>query len=268
MVARHLAVLAAIALPVLAFFELHHSGEANTLRAEANRLRAEANDLQDQIGSLTAELAAERNKHLQQIAKNTQKPVTQAERNAETLRQYLGANVPVSEGKGVWGTTPQIVDVNDNNVATLFSPYSPSSSIAWCVQVHCDDLEITEIPQGSCPLRLRVLKRYGADVQLGQITKWEDRRLPAATPIFAKGGTPYYATFSKQGSGETRSLYVYASADGANSFLLEASTGERVVADNVEISKRFMLLEVEYCAAGFNRNGSGSGGGTHQLFIR
>jgi cell division protein FtsB len=70
-----LAVLAAIALPVLAFFELRHSGEANTLRAEANRLRTEANDLQDQIGSLTAELAAERNKHLQQIAKNTQKPV-------------------------------------------------------------------------------------------------------------------------------------------------------------------------------------------------
>jgi hypothetical protein len=51
------------------------------------------------------------------------------------------------------------------------------------------------------------------------------------------------------------------------SFLLEASTGERPVGDNVEISKRFMLVVVEYLAAGFNMSSSGTGGSPHRLYI-
>jgi len=251
-----------IALPILAYFEWRHSGEANALRSEANSLRR-------QNVRLTAELDTERNKHLQQIAKNTEKSVTQAERNADTLRRYLGAKVTVSEGSGSWGNnTPEIVGVSDDNIVTLFTPHGYSSSTAWCVKVHCDQLEIAEIPQGSCPLRLKVLKRYGPDVQLGEITRWEDRFQPAANPIFAKGGTAYRATYSKPGSPERRSLYVYASSDGTNSFLLEASTGERIIGDNKEISKRFMVLQIEYEAAGFGRSASGTGGGPHPLFIR
>jgi len=69
-----LAAVPGIAVPVLAWFELRHSAEANTLRADANRLRSEQNDLQNQLGELTAELAVERNKHLQEIAENTKKP--------------------------------------------------------------------------------------------------------------------------------------------------------------------------------------------------
>lgn len=98
-----LVAVPAIALPILAYFEWRHSGEANALRSEANSLRR-------QNVSLTAELDAERNKHLQQIAKNTEKPVTQAEKNAHTLRQHLRAKVMVSEEHGHWGTnTPEIV---------------------------------------------------------------------------------------------------------------------------------------------------------------
>jgi hypothetical protein len=242
-----------IALPILAYFELRHSSEANTLRAR--------------IANLTAELDAERNKHLQQIAKNTEKPVTQAERNANTLRRHLRAKVTVSEEHGTWASTPEIVEVTDDNIVTLFTPRDYSSSAAWCVKVHCGELEITDIPQGSCPLRLKVLKRYGSDVQLGEITKWEDRFQQAAKPTFAKGGTAYHATYSKPGSPERRSLNVYASSDGANSFLVEASTGERVIGDNKEISKRFMVLQIEYLAAGFGRSSAGTGGGPHPLFI-
>jgi len=256
-----------IALPILAWFELRHSEEANTLRTEANEHRAEANRLQDQIASLTAELDDERNKHLQQIARNTEKPVTQAERNANALRKHLGATVTVSEGQGGWGNTPEIVEVSDDNIVTLFSPRSPSSSRAWCVKVHCGELEITDIPQGSCPLRLKVLKRYGPDVQLGEITKWEDRFQPAASLTFAKGDTASHATFVKPGSPERRSLSVFTSSDGANSFLLEASTGEKLIGDNVEISKRFMMIYVEYLAAGFTRSSAGSGSTPHRLFI-
>ena|SRR5271167_3015954 len=263
-----LAAVPGIAVPVLAWFELRHSSEANALRADANRLRSEQNDLQNQIGELTAELAAERNKHLQQIAENTKKPVTQAEKKADVLRKYLGANVAVSEGQGSWPTAPGIVGVSDDNIVSLFTPRSPTSSHAFLVNVHCDDLEITEIPQGNCPIRIKVLKRRGVDVQLGEITKWEDRNQPAASPIFTKGGMAYHATYSKPGSSERRTIYVYAAKDGSNSFLLEASTGQRVIGNNEEISKRFSVLQIEYEAGGFERTNSGTGGSLHRLFIR
>jgi hypothetical protein len=255
--------VATVAVPILALLELRHSGEANDLRREANVLRADALRLQEMIG----ELEAEKTGHLAQIAANTQRPVTQAQRNAETLRRHIGACVSVTEGQGGWPSTPLIVEVSDANIVTLFSPSAGSNPQAWCVQVDCGELEISEIPQGACPLRVHVRRRYGPNVPLGEITRWEDRNLPAATPRFNKGGNVYHATFSKPGSSETRHLHVYASADGANSFLLETSAGEKVIGDNVEISRRFMLYEVAYRAAGFNRSGSGTGGSPHQLFI-
>lgn len=247
-------ILTGLPAIALALMELVHSRETNHLRAEANRLRRE--------------LDSERNKHLGQIAKNTERPLTQAERNTETLRKHLKAKVVVSEGQANWGSTPEVVEVSDDNIVTLFTPRDYSSSAAWCVQVHCGNLEITEIPQGSCPLRLKVLKRYGSDVQLGEITRWEDRHQAAANPTFAKGGTAYYASYSKPGSPERRSLYLYASADGANSFLLEASTGEHIIADNKEVSKRFMALQIDYEAGGFQRTASAGGGSPHPIFVR
>jgi hypothetical protein len=259
--------LATVAVPILALLELRHSAEANTQRREANDERRRANDLREENGRLAAELDDERNKHLEQIAANTRRPLTPAERNAETLRRHLGACVSVTEGTGGWPSTPLIVEVSDANIVTLFTPSAGSNPQASCVQVDCGELEISEIPHGSCPLRVHVRRRYGPNVPLGEITRWEDRNLPAAAPRFNKGGNVYHARFSKQGSAEARNLHVYASADGANSFLLETSAGEKVVADNVEISRRFMLYEIGYRAAGFNRSGSGTGGSPHQLFI-
>jgi hypothetical protein len=255
-----------IVLGVFAGLELSHSGEANDLRAEANGLRSEANHLQERIAELTSELDAERNKHLRQIANNTAKPVTQAERNAQTLSNHLRANVTVSEGQGGWGNTPEIVEVKDD-IVTLFTPRSGSSPRAWCARVYCGDLEISDIPRGPCPLQLKILKRYGPDVQLGEITRWEDRKQPAAIPTFAKGDVAYHATYGKPGSPERRSLAVFTSKDGANSFLLEASTGETVTGDNVEISKQFMMMYVEYEAAGFRRSNSGTGVSRYPLYI-
>ena len=169
--------------------------------------------------------------------------------------------------KGNWGNTPEIVEVSDDNMVTLFTPRGYSSSSAWCVKVHCGELEISEYPQGSCPLRLKVIKRYGPDVHLGEITSGKTSFRPAVTPSFARGGTAHHATYTKPSSPETRSLYVYASRDGANSFMLEASTGETVIGDNEEISKRFMVLQIEYEAAGSGRSGSGTGDSPHRLFI-
>jgi hypothetical protein len=263
-----LAALPGIAVPVLAWFELGHSAEANDLRAQANGLRSEAIHLQERIGEVTAERDAERNKHLGQIASNTARPVTLAERNADLLRKHLKAHVTVIEGSADWGAmTPEIVEVSEDNIVSLFTPRGHSSSSASCVRVRCDELEIATIPYGSCPLRLKLLKRYGPDVPLGEITRWEDRNQPAAIPKFAKGDVVYHATYAKPGSSEKRSLAVFRSNDGANSFLLEASTGEPVIADNVEISKRFMMMQVDYQAEGFHRNSAGTGSSPHRLFI-
>ena len=264
-----LVAIPVIAVPILAWFELRHSGEANTLRAEANEHRAEANRLRDRIVELTNELDTERNRHLQQIADNTKRPVTLAEKNAETLRKHLRAKVTVAEEKADFGTmTPEIVEVSDDNIVTLFVPRGYTSSIAWCFRVQCGELEITEIPHGSCPLRLKSLKRYGPpDVRLGEITRWEDRDQPAAIPAFAKGDSAYNATFVKPGSPERRTLSVFTSRDGANSFMLEASTGETATGNNVEISKRYSMMYVEFRAAGFTRSTAGTGVTKYPLFI-
>jgi hypothetical protein len=245
-----------VAAAVIAYFELGHSREANELRREANGLRTRI-----------AELEAEKTEHLKQIAQNTQRPVSEAERRASILRKHLGATVAVSEGKGVWATSPVVAEVNDDNSVALFSPRSPSSGQAWCQYVRCDDLEVVEPPQG-LP-QVRVLKRYGDPIQLGDISKWEDRSQPRAAPAFNKGDVVYHASFRKPGASETRSLYVYRAQDGANSFMLEASTGERVVSDNIGVSKRFSAMEIDYAAEGFERGNSGTGGSNaHRLFIR
>jgi hypothetical protein len=180
----------------------------------------------------------------------------------------MNANVVVSEGQGNWGNTPEIADISEENIVTLFTPPSYSSPNAWSVGVRCEDLEITDIPQGSCPLRIKILKRYGPEVKLGEIKSWEDRFQAAAKPVFNKGGAAFQATYGKAGSSERRSIYVYASNDGANSFLLEASTGESICGSNEAVSKNFLVLEVEYKAAGFERSGSGTSGSSHRLFIQ
>jgi hypothetical protein len=96
----------------------------------------------------------------------------------------------------------------------------------------------------------------------------QNTKKPADIPAFAKGSMAYHATYSKPGSSERRTIYVYAAKDGSNSFLLEASTGQRVIENNEEISKRFSVLQIEYEAGGFERTNSGTGGSLHRLFIR
>lgn len=69
--------VATIAVPVLAFWELRHSADANNLREEANEERRKANRLSEDNARLAAELDAERNQHLAQIAINTARPSQQ-----------------------------------------------------------------------------------------------------------------------------------------------------------------------------------------------
>ena len=266
---------------VIAVFELHHSAKANELRNERNELAKANNLLEDVRNALAAsnnklaeeykelqrQVQTERNEHLAEIARQIQRPKTVAERNASKLREYLGSPVVVFNGDDSrWAGTPQIAEVSDGNIVALFLPMQQGSQ-ANVIHADCRDIEIVEIAQGSCPLQVKVNRRHGNPIQLGEITKWEDRKTPSATPLFERGGFAYNAQFRKPGSPETRKLSIYSSKDGANSFLLEASTGERFVGNNKAVSIRFLSQQVEYFSDGFQSNGASTGESRHPLFV-
>jgi predicted transcriptional regulator len=258
---------------IIAVFELHHSAKANELRIERNELAdtnnslaAANNKLAEENNELQRQFQAERNEHLAEIARQMHRPQTAAERNASKLREHLGSPVLVLNNDNSRAGTPQIAEVSDGNIVALFQPMQHGSR-ASVIYADCEDVELIEIAQGACPLQVKVNKRYGSPVQLGEITKWEDRGTPAAIPAFERGGTAYYAQFRKPGSAETRRLLVYTSKDGANSFQLEASTGEQFVGDNKAVSIRFLSKQVEYLADGFLHNGDGTGETKYPLFL-
>jgi hypothetical protein len=279
-----------IALPtlVLAGLELYHSGEANRCRADANKelnranslttdannLRAEANDLREKANNLqtrNAELAAtldrERNEHLSKIVEQMKQSPTRAQKNAEILRGHIGACVAVSTAVGGWPSPPEIVDVSEDCIVSLFTPKGYSSGQAYLVRVDCNELEITEYPKGSCPIQMKVNAQYGTTVPLGEITKWEDRQKPAAKRIFAKGNNVAFALYEKPGASDQRIVSIHACSDGSNSFLLQTSGGDQMEANNVEISKRFMALHIDYLSAGFVRRNFSQGNSLIQLYI-
>jgi hypothetical protein len=253
--------LVAVPAFILGYLEWRGSNEANTLRSQANDLQRDANRLQ-------SELDAERNNTLLLIAKHTQRPVTVAEKNAAKLRDHLRRSVPVREKDNQCGFL-EIVEVNEDNMLTLFKPRDYSSSSAYYIQINCGDLEIVGLPPGRpSPLSLTILKRHGVAVDLGDITKWEDRSQVGSNPPFPKGGPAFYATYTKPGSAETRTMHVYTHKGGENSFLLESSTGAPFRGNNEEVSKQFLVRQVEYQVAGFRRTNSGNpGGGKYPLFI-
>lgn len=256
--------------------------KANKLSVEANRLReeskthiAEIADLQEKRNKLQTELNAlqsERNSLLEKIAHSIKQPITEAEKNAVKLRKYLGKKAFVSEGGGNWGSGgAEIVEVNEDNILTLFTPAGYSSSTAWAVRVRCDELQIVEEPQDGCALQIRILKRYGDTQHLGNIKRWEDRA-SASDKARPRGRNVFSIDFNKQGSPNRRSILVFAPVDGNPQYTLvtvENGKETSVIYDsNVEISKKCAIIQINYRADGFQYGGgSNSCGSTDSLFI-
>jgi hypothetical protein len=262
---------------VIAIIELNHSAEANELRGERNRLAESNNEISDQRNRLAEEnnrlqqqlqeLQTQRNEHLAEIAKNMQRPQTEAEIIAAKLRQYLGSPVvALNSDNGRWGGGPLIAEVSDENIVALFTPAGPGSQ-AFVVFANCKDVEVIEIPVGGCPIQVKVNKRYGDFIQLGEIKRWEERRTLAAIPEFERGPVAFNAKFGKQGTSETRTLFVYSHKNRVNSFQLVASTGEQFVGNNKEVSIRFLSQQVAYLSEGFNRSTAGTGESPYPLYI-
>lgn len=257
-----LSALAAAPGIAIAFLELLHSGEANNLRREANEFRDEANT---QRGEANAQ-RERANEALSRIADHTKRPPTKAEKTAERLQRYLRAKAQVINADDTrWTSAAEIVEIK-NDVVTLFTPAGFTSSSASVMHVHCEDLEIIEAASRS--LTLKVLKRYGTTENLGQITTWEERLQPSTVPNFSKGPNIFNVQFSKPGSSEKRRLDVFESADGQNSYMLVASTGEILCGDNREVARHFLLMQLDLEVQGFRQTGSASGGSKYPLYIK
>lgn len=243
--------------------------EANNLRVEANTYRERANTYHEQANRFREEANGERtraNEALARIAEHTKQPPTKAAKNAEKLKPYLGKNAQVTNSdNSVWGAGAEIVEIKDE-VVTLFVPSSFSNSTAFAVRVHCDDLEMIEGAAGSP--KVRILKRYGADEQLGEIKSWGERHTSTMSTMAPKGPNVLRAEYTKPGSSERKRLDVFESSDGKNSYILMTSSGETRSGDNREISRQFMLFQLELEFEGFRWTGGATGGAKHELYIR
>lgn len=246
------------------------AAEANRLRAQANGLRAETVTQAGQIANLTEQLDRERNKHLQQIAHNVKQPLSQAEKNAAKLQKYLRKRAAVTEGGNTWGAMgAEIVEVRDE-IVTLFVPSGYSSSSAFAVYVRCDELEMIEAPAGGCDVQIRILKRYGVAREMGQIARWEQREAPQTAPL-PRGNNCCHAEYTKDGSPTRRGIFIYSPTNGNPQYTLvtmEDGHETGVYYDNnVEISKKFAIIQVGYRNEGFRYGGGASGGSPDPLFI-
>ena len=264
----HAAIVLALPVVVASIFrmrELRHSAEANRLRGKNTEAVTKIGELQDERNELVRErndLEREKNSLMEKIAEGMKRPLSLAERNALRLRKYLRKTATVSEGSGDWGgMDAEIVDVSEDNVATLFVPAGFSSSSAFAVYVQCDELQIIEVAVGGCAVQIKILKRYGDTLQLGELRKWDDRVTPSTKPL-PKGFNVFDANYNQPGTSKARRVLIYAPREGNPKYTLVAIADGKETAviygDNVEISKRFALLQVEIHVEGLRYNG-GSG---------
>lgn len=280
-----LAGVPGIAAPILAWFELQHSREANRLRTEANEERIRANALQEdqnksvaeiaglqgKIANLTQELNTERNKHLQQIAANTQRPLSEAEVNAQILKKYIGQRAAVTESHGDWGGGAVIAEVNGNNILTLFVPAGYSSSQAWSQPVRCDKLHVVEVPKNGCAVQISIIERYGTHTTYGEARNWDERNVQPTHAGMQRGTNVFNAQYRKEGSPNLRHIYVYASADGSPNYTMVTMEDQKETnswySSKLDIEKKFAVVQIEWAEQGYRHVG-GSGSGHLNLFIR
>jgi hypothetical protein len=272
-----IAAIPAIAVPILAWFELQHSNEANVLRTEANDHRNRANALQEEQGEslaqiarlqteivkLSGELDAERNKHLEQIAVNTRRPRSEAEVNAEKLKKHLGQRAFVTEGQNQWGSGVVVAEVNEN-IVTLFVPASFNNSQAYGQLVRCDKLHVVESPKDGCPVQVTIIERYGQPISHGEARSWDERHLQPTRAGMKRGQNVCHAQYRKDGSPKLRQIYIYASTDDSPNYTMVTMEDQNETNawynGKLDIEKKFALVHVEWADQGYRWNGGANSG--------
>jgi len=266
-----LVLVPTISVPILAALELVHSREANRLRADLGKRVARIGELQTELNTLQDE----RNKSLNKIAINTERRLSEADRNAAVLRKYLGKSAQVTEGANSWGSMGAVVaEVNDNNIATLFVPSGFASSQAFGQRVRCDKVQIVEEPVGSCPVQIHILERYGGPTSYGEAKSWEERSARSnAMQQVPHGRNVFAVSYRKDGTSTKRGVYIYQSTDGSPNYSLvafedlEKPQTTAWYLPKIEIEKRFAILQLEWLNSGWRYDG-GSGSGPLFLLTR
>jgi hypothetical protein len=215
-------------------------------------------------------LDTERNRHLQQIAANTQRPPSEAEINAQILRKYIGQHAAVTEGGNTWGGGAVIVEINGNNILTLFVPASHHNSQAYGQPVRCDKLHVVEAPKDGCAVQLNIIERYGTFTTYGEARSWEERVRPAHAGT-QRGANVFNAQYRKDGSPKLRNIYVYASTDGSPNYIMVTTEDQQETnswhGSKLDTEKKFAVVQVEWADQG-HRHVGGGGDGSLNLFIR
>jgi len=280
---------------VLALWGLHHSREANRLSEENNRLSGEANrlradavrvgeehkesvakiaELQGERNKLQTELndlQAKRNVSLDQIAVGVKKDLTPAEKTAAKLRNHIGDRAYVTNHDGSsWGSMGAIiVEVNDD-IVTLFTPVSQSSSRAMANFVQCDKLQLLEVAVGGCPVQIKILERFGSPVDYGEAKSWEERS-GAPTSARPRGNNVSNVNFRRDGTATKRGIYIYAPTAGNSDYSLVTfdnmqETGVHYCSKK-DVEIKFAILQLEWYGEGYRYDGGGGGGGPEKLFL-
>jgi hypothetical protein len=281
---------------ILGLWGLHHSHEANRLGTENNRLNGEANvlrkdairigeeqktsvakiaDLQGERNKLQTELnelQAKRNESLGQIAIGVKREPTIAEKNAAKLRKYIGERAAVINKDGSqWDSMGAVIgEVNDDNILQLFIPAGYSSSRATGTCIQCDQLQLLEVKQGSCPVRITILERFGPTIDYGEAKSWAERHGPAnaARP---RGTNVKNVTYRKPTIAEKRAICVYAPTAGNPDYSLVTFDNMQETAvyycGKKEVERKFAVLQLEWYDEGYQYDGGNGGGGTDKLFL-
>jgi hypothetical protein len=169
-----------------------------------------------------------------------------------------------------WGSMGAIiVEVNDD-IVTLFTPSSQSSSRAMANFVQCDKMHFLEVAMGGCPVQIKILERFGSAVDYGEAKSWGERH---GTPTSARprGNNVSNVNYRKDGTAAKRGIYIYAPTTGNPDYSL-------VTFDNLqetrvyncgkkEVEIKFAILQLEWYGEGYHYGGGGGGGGPEKLFL-
>jgi hypothetical protein len=217
------------------------------------------------------ELQAKRNVSLDQIAVGVKKDLKPAEKTAAKLRNHIGDRAYVTNHDGSsWGSMGAIiVEVNDD-IVTLFTPSSQSSSRAMANFVQCDKLQFLEVAIGGCPVQIKILERFGSPVDYGEAKSWGERN-GAPTSARPRGNNVSNVNYRKDGTAAKRGIYIYAPTTGNPDYSL-------VTFDNMqetgvyycgkkEVEIKFAILQLEWYGEGYHYDGGGGGGGPEKLFL-
>lgn len=283
---------------ILGLWGLHHSREANRLSGENNRLNEEANvlrkdairiggeqktsvakiaELQGERNKLQVELnelQAKRNESLGQIAIGVKKDLTPAEKTAAKLRNHIGDRAYVTNHDGSsWGGMGAIIAEVNDDIVTLFTPSSQSSSRAMANFVQCDKLQFLEVAIGGCPVQIKILERFGSPVDYGEAKTWAERSGTPATAL-PRGNNVFSATYRKDGIGPKRGIYVYDPTNGNPNYTLvtrdkdgQEETGFWYCNGAKELATKFNVIQLEWVTDKWRWDG-GSGSGSLFLFTK